>query len=146
MESIFSSHMKKLYTTEAPTVSKWFPRFMLGAKRRMGVTRRQNEALTVPQLLAMLEVAEEDWQRSTWEKERKEIEEVCSFAIVTFVLSLRGEETPMASIEGMLEYWEETKRYKTPFIMVAVRGRFKGEHNLTFKYGCTSEISTLGRQ
>ena len=63
-ESIFSSDMKKLYATEAPTASKWFPRFMLGAKRRMGVTCRQNEALTVPQLLAMLEVAEGDWQRS----------------------------------------------------------------------------------
>ena len=129
-ESIFASDMKKLHVTEVPTASRWFPRFMLGAKRRMGVIRRQNEALTVHQILAMLEITEQDWHRSACEKERKEIEEVACFAVIAFALSLRGEETPMVSIDGLVEYWEETKRYQPPFIMVALRGRFKGEQNL----------------
>ena len=37
---------------------------------------------------------------------------------------------PMVSIDGLIEYWEETKRYQALFIMRALRGRFKGEQNL----------------
>ena len=43
--------LKKLYKSTAPTASRWFSRFMLGGKWRMGVVRRQDEALTVDQLL-----------------------------------------------------------------------------------------------
>ena len=47
---------------EAPTASnKRFLRFIMGAKRRMGVIHQQNEALTVHQILEMLEIAVRDW-------------------------------------------------------------------------------------
>ena len=55
--AIYSANDKNVYESTATTASRWFSRFMLGAKRRMGVARRQDEALTVNQLLLIGEIA-----------------------------------------------------------------------------------------
>ena len=128
--SVFASDEKKLYASDSPLASKWFPRFMLGAKRRMGVMRKQDEALTVDQLLGILEIMEKDWRSSTCEEEKKDIEEIAAFVVISFCVALRGEETPMTSVDGMAEFWKETRRHRIPHIMVTLRGRFKGEQNL----------------
>ena len=128
--SIWSGDERKLYGTSAPTASKWFSRFMLGAKRRMGVIRRQNEALTVPQLLGILRIGEEDWQESRCEKERQEIEEVMSFVVIAFCVALRGEEVPLTTLDGMASYWKEAEEHVIPHIMVTLKGKFKAENNL----------------
>ena len=65
--AIYSANDKKLYESTAPTASRWFSRFILGAKRRMGVVRRQDEALTVNQLLFIGDISEEDWSKSNYE-------------------------------------------------------------------------------
>ena len=40
-----------MYDSTAPNSSRWFSIFMMGVKRIMGVVRRQEEALTVDQLM-----------------------------------------------------------------------------------------------
>ena len=128
--AIFSNQDKKSYESTAPTASRWFTRFMLGAKRRMGVIRRQDEALTVRQLMGILDIAEEDWQASSCLEEKKDIESVMAFMIIGFCVSLRGEEVPLVVIEGMLTFWEETKDHEIPHMMITLKGKFKGENNL----------------
>ena len=128
--AIYSSNDKKVYESTAPTASRWFARFMLGAKRRMGVVRKQDEALTVEQLLAVCEIAEDDWRKSKSEAEKKDIESVISFMIIGFCISLRGEEVPLIVIEGMLAFWDETRVHKIPHMMITLKGKFKGENNL----------------
>lgn len=142
--SVYAKDEKKLYTTQCPSASRWFGRFMLGAKRRMGIIRRQNEALTVPQLLALLALAEEDWQKSKIEVERKEIEELCCFCVIGFCLSFRGEEVPLTVIEGLIRFWEETRNHQTPHIMVTLRGRFKGEQNLRWHCVPLADVTRSG--
>ena len=129
-DDVYAGVDKKMYSSKAPTASKWFGRFMLGAKRRMGVHRRQDEALPVDQLMAVAELAESDWQKSVSEEEKKEIESVMAFVVVGFCLSLRGEEVPLIVIEGLLEFWDETMAHEVPHMMITLRGKFKGENNL----------------
>ena len=128
--ALFSAMDKKVYESKSPIGGRWFPRWLLGAKRRMGVIRKQNEALTVPQLLAISNIAETDYQKSSCERERKDIEEMMSFLIIAFCLSLRGEEVPLTCIDGMLEFWKDTLRHETPHMMITLKGKFKGENNL----------------
>ena len=127
---MFAADEKKMYVSGAPTSSKWFPRFMLGAKRRMGVIRKQDEALTIPQLLGFLDVAEEDWQKSSSPEERRAIEEVAAFTIIAFCIALRGEEVPMVVVEGLVDFWHETRRHRIPHIRITLRGQFNGKNNL----------------
>ena len=51
----------------------------------MGVVRKQDDALMVKQLLVVCEIAENDWNRSKSEEEKKEIESVILFMIIVFL-------------------------------------------------------------
>ena len=62
--AIYLANDKKVYESTANTANIWFSRFMMGAKRRMGVMRRQYEALTVDQIILIGDIAEEDWSKS----------------------------------------------------------------------------------
>ena len=128
--SMFTSFDKKVFETTSPTQSKWFSRWLLGAKRRMGVLRIQDEALTAAQLKGLCDMAEEDHQCSKCEAEKKDIESLMAFTLIGFCISLRGEEVPLTSIDGLATYWEETRAHATPHMMITLRGKFKGENNL----------------
>ena len=54
----------------------------MGAKKRMGMVRKQDEPLTLPQLLVFLEVVEEEWNDTQDSKEKKLLEEVASFVCI----------------------------------------------------------------
>ena len=66
--SIYSANDKKVYDSTDPTTSRWLSRLMVGAKRIMGVVRRQDKALTVDKLLLIGYIAEEDWSKSNFEE------------------------------------------------------------------------------
>ena len=61
--AIYSANDKKVYESTDPTESRWFSIFLLGAKQRMGVVRRQDEVLTVDQILLIGDISEEDWSK-----------------------------------------------------------------------------------
>ena len=128
-ESVIGREDKKQYVSDAPTGGKWFARFMRGAKLRMGVERRQNEALTSEIVLSMDRIVETRWQAAQSETERERLEEVMCYTLCEFGAGLRGEEVPLISLKGLLTYWDETQRHETPHIMLTLQGRFKGEVN-----------------
>ena len=57
---------------------------MMGAKRRMGVARSQDEALTFDQLLLIGEISEEDWSKYRCEEEKMELESMIAFTTINF--------------------------------------------------------------
>ena len=65
------------------------------------MVRRQDEELTVDQLLLIGEIAEEDWSESNYEQEKKELESKIELATIAFCVYLRGEEVPLIDIEGL---------------------------------------------
>jgi len=142
--AVLAKDEKKLFITECPTAGWWFSRFMRGAKLRMGVIRRQNEALTVKVVLAVCELAEEDWARSSEALERKEIEEFICFMLAEFCAALRGEEVPLIVLEGLLKFWDETRSHAPPYIMLTLRGRFKGEQGLRWHCVPVVDVTASG--
>lgn len=127
-ESIYASDEKTMHASASPTRTKWFQRFVLGVKRRMGVMRKQDEALSSEQVIALQEVGEHMWTRADGVEERRKIANVMAFVVIGFCASLRGEEVPLVSIMGLLSFWRET--LPKNFVMLTLRGRFKGEDNL----------------
>ena len=55
----------------------------------------------------------EDW---------KETESVIFFMIIGFGIPLKGEEVPLIVIDGILTFWEETRKHQIPHIMSTLRG------------------------
>ena len=60
-ESVVGLDRAKQYVTSCHTFGKWYGRFMRGARLRMGMVRKQNEALSSLMALAVCEVAESKW-------------------------------------------------------------------------------------
>ena len=56
----------------------------------MGVARKQDEALTLYQILLFGGIAEKDWVQSNYEEEKKELESKTAFAITVFCMYLQG--------------------------------------------------------
>jgi len=50
----------------------------------------------------------------------------------------------MTSVDGMAEFWKETRRHRIPHVMVTLRGRFKGEQNLRWHCVPLADISKSG--
>jgi len=142
--STLAKDEKKLFVTQCPTSGWWFSRFMRGAKLRMGVVRRQNEALTIKVVLALCEIAEEDWKGSQDESEWRDIEEMICFMLAEFCVALRGEEVPLIVLDGLLNFWDETRGSVPPYIMLTLRGRFKGEQGLRWHCVPVADVTASG--
>ena len=69
---------------------------------------------------------------------------VMTFTIIGFCISLRGEEVPLVAIDGLLEFWEETKAHTTPYMMITLRCKFKGENNLRWHCVPLADVTKSG--
>lgn len=128
-ETVVGLDQKKQYVSTGHTFGKWFSRFMRGTRLRMGMVRRQNEALTSKLVLGVCAEAERIWTQARTKSKRIEMEDAVCFMLLAFGAGLRGEEVPLVSLEGLIHVWEETRRAAEDerFIMVTLSGRFKGE-------------------
>ena len=120
---------KKQYVSTSHTFGKWFARFMRGACLRMGMVQRQNEALTSKLVLGVCAEAELIWGAARSDAKRMEMEDTICFMLIAFGAGLRGEEVPLVSLEGLLQFWLETRSGspRERYMMMTLSGRFKGE-------------------
>ena len=60
------------------------------------------------------------------------MEEVVCFMLIAFGLGLLGEEVPLVSLKGLLNFWQDTREGETDerYMMMTLSGRFKGEVDL----------------
>ncbi len=99
---------KKQYGSTGHTFGKWFACFMRGARLRMGMVRRHNKALTSKLVLGICGEAERIWASARSDTKRMEMEDAICFMLIAFGAGLRGEEVPLALLEGLLHFWAET--------------------------------------
>ena len=83
-ETVVGMDRAKQYVTSGHTSGKWFGRFMRGARLRMGMIRRQNEALTSVLAMAVCEAAEARWRLVTEEGVKEELEDTICFMLAAF--------------------------------------------------------------
>ena len=128
-ETVVGLDQKKQYVSTGHTFGKWFSRFMRGARLRMGMVRRQNEALTSNLVMGICAEADKLWARARTDIKRLEMEDAVCFMLIAFGAGLRGEEVPLVSLEGLLQFWQETREGPADerYMMVTLSGRFKGE-------------------
>ncbi len=126
------------------TQMKEFQRFVLGVKRRMGVVRKQDEAITSEQMMALLELGGHLWKEAKGVEERRRIANTMAFAVIGFCASLRGEEVPLplVSLKGLTTFWKETMA--KGFVMITLRGLFKGENNLKWHLVPLVDVTNSG--
>lgn len=130
VDTLYAQDEKKVHATSCVTAGEWFVRFKLGAKLRMGQIKKQNEAFTPTIVHCLDKIAQDMWQSSEDDDEKKKLEELMSYILIEFCACLRGEEVPLLSLQGLLTFWQETTTSEVPYVMLTLRGKFKGEGDL----------------
>lgn len=118
---------KKMYVSACPTRTRWFERFLQGNKMRTGVIRRRNFGLSKEAIHGLLDLLERDWRADITRERRENVELLAVFVISSYLGGLRGEEVPLLSMKGLIQFWNETREHGTPHVMLTLRGKFKGE-------------------
>ena len=95
-------------------------------KIRSGGKARQDKALTVDQILFIGETAEEDWSKSNYEEEKKELESAIAFSTIAFFVYFWGYEVPLIVIDDLKMFWKEARNHRIPHMMMTLKEIFKG--------------------
>jgi hypothetical protein len=124
--STFALGSKKLLTTNCPSYGMWYDRFMVGFYKRVGELLVQDTAISIEILHAVQTNLEDDWSRCDTMVDRLRVAELGFIFVVGFCTGLRGEELMMIDLAGCLKHQSEALAHKTPHVVIALWGRFKG--------------------
>jgi hypothetical protein len=92
----------------------------------MGDISKPDKAISVPVLLEIMRVLEEEWNDPfLQERKRLPLALEWAFYLISFCLALRGEEVPLVDLKGTREYFEAGGAHSRPHVVVSLVGRFK---------------------
>ena len=124
----FGGETAKLTLTNLPTNSSWFERFSLGCLRRMGQDVRQDWAIPVEAIHALLEALDGEWLRAQAWMDQHRIAAVGAFIVLAFCGSFRSNEVFLTDLFGLDKYLRELSAEN--HVIVPLLGKYKGEmHN-----------------
>jgi hypothetical protein len=101
--------MSKSYVTSNPVKSQWYERFLVGMHKRMGDKVKQDEAISIKQMMALMKVFERDWEKVMNNRHQPpgQVREVlfpALFSVLAYCGALRGEEVPLMDLEATREF------------------------------------------
>ena len=118
----------KTFLSSCPSHSLWFERFAKGCLRRMGQEVRQDLAMSVKVLLALLDLVEREWLADPSPQGKEVKVFIGAFAVIAYGGSFRGNEVFLTDLYGLTKYarmplMENGSRY----VIIPLLGRFKTE-------------------
>ena len=112
--------------TSDPCGSLWFFKFMKGVKSRMGAEWRPNKGMSTELYLKVLEDTEFRIDGAASVRELNRWVVFHMYAVVCYVLSLRGTEGLLLDLEGLHRHWGSGDG---TYLVVTLQGTIKGETN-----------------
>ena len=97
-----------MYVTDCSTRTKWFERFMKGARLKMGGIKRENIGLTEEMTRDLLELMSDCWEIKKDDQAKGKIAEVEVYLLCTICGGLRGDEVYLCwHYKGSLSFGTE---------------------------------------
>lgn len=124
---VFQGERKRYTATINPTEGIWFNKFMDGVDIRMADITKQDRAVSLPIMHALMDSYEADWREGGDNMELNEIG-AALFTTITFCSGMRGYETmwtDLAALRAELAHIELTRDYRG--VGWPVVGKFKAE-------------------
>jgi len=124
----------KFHLNDCPTNSLWFERFTRGCLSRMGQIVKQDMAVSLRVMHAMLQLLEESWSQSRGDERRcMLLANVGAYITIAFCGSFRGPEVFLVDLFGLRKYFEMNPSYEgVDYVVIPLLGRFKGENGLAY--------------
>ena len=125
---VLRSDKSNTFFTDSPARSEFFKRFQQGLRSRMGRDVRDDATLDFRILhKILLNMNVELLGEETPFKRRRWLATSGAFFVTSFMLGLRGNETLMLDLKGLVDYVQEGNTAQKPQMVVTLLGRFKGE-------------------
>ena len=125
---VMRSDYKNSFFTACQTRSEFFVRFKEGLKSRMGREVKGDLALDYRILHKILfRLKKEVLDHSTSLERRRDVAAFGAFYTLSFTLALRGNETKMMDLGGLINHLNDGKEDERPHVVVPLLGKFKGE-------------------
>jgi hypothetical protein len=116
------------FLSSCPSHSLWFERFSKGRLRRMGQEVRQDLAISVKVMLALLDILENEWQSDPTIHGKEVKVFLGAFAAIAFGGSFRGNEVFLTDLYGLANYSRTPLLENgTRYVIIPLLGRFKTE-------------------
>jgi hypothetical protein len=114
--------------SKCPTHSLWFERFTKGCLSRMGQIVKQDRAISVEVMLALLGALETELEEAVRPPQRSLLVSLGAFSAIAFCGSFRGQEVFLTDLSGLKKYTQENESPNlAPHVIIPLLGRFKGE-------------------
>jgi len=127
LRTVGGEHAKH-YLNQCPMHSLWFERFSKGCLSRMGQIVKQDLAISLEVMHALMEGLLIEWNQSTCQWHREKVASVGAYAIIAFWGSFRGAEVLMVDLYGLKKYFEEAPRVRgIDYVAIPLLGHFKNE-------------------
>ena len=121
---------KVSHFTASPTNHVWFQSFAKGCKNRMGEVILQDQALSIDDLLALLNSLDAKWGKAKADSNWQELFEIANIGTAIacgYSAGLRGEELGLIRLQRSREKSKlGGKHERKPHMVLALQGRFKG--------------------
>ena len=123
----------KLAMNQCQTNSLFFERFALGCNLRMGAIVKQDRAISLPVMHALMTMLEEEWKACETLRDRSLVASVGAYSIIAFTGSFRGNEVFLVDLHGLRTYLDTPQRVgEQDFVAIPLLGEFKGETGLQY--------------
>jgi hypothetical protein len=122
----FGGDQAKHYLMDSPTQSLFFEWFSLGCVRRMGQEARQNWAITLPTIHALLDSLEAEWISELDPSQREMVGMLGAYVTIAFCGSFRGNKVFLVDLFGAFKYLRSPE-VEEGTVIIPLLGRFKGE-------------------
>jgi len=131
----------KLSLNDCPTHSQWFEKFSRGCLSRMGQVVKQDRAVSLELMHAVLDLLESEWDQASDTRYKSAIARLGAYSVIAFCGSFRGPEVFLVDLFGLRKYLEENLSVDgKPYVIIPLLGRFKNE--LGEQYHLTPLIAT----
>eukprot|EP00957_Ditylum_brightwellii_P187385 14271505-Ditylum_brightwellii.AAC.1 len=92
----------KMHLGRCPTQSLWFEKFVIGCKSWMGEIVKQDRAISIKELLPLLDIAKDMTKGAIVHEERRNWILLGTFAVIAYAGSLQGPEVFLIDIHGLM--------------------------------------------
>ncbi len=122
----FGGNIAKVQFSDCPTNSLWFERFSRGCLSRMGQVVKQDMAISLGVMHAMLSLLNEAWKGAQGGREQSHIANVGAYISIAFCGSFRGAEVFLVDLFGLKKYAELGPSYGSrEYVIIPLLGRLR---------------------
>jgi hypothetical protein len=136
----------KYFLTDSPTQSLFFERFSRGCLSRMGQIVKQDWAIPLPVVHALLDTLESDWAsaQTLGRRDKELIGMLGAYVVIAFCGSFWGNEVFLADMHGTAKYLAAVDL--PPDTIIPLLGRFKGETGERYHLTPLAALTSSGIQ